>query len=161
MEPMTRRDIIKSYEASRARVFVYMAETLIEHLGEDEGRKAIHETVWEMSRDSGLEARMSYEERGVENTWRNHRDENGPVYALAWVGGVAVDEPDLKVVEYSYCPLGDAFTEMGTRAEELGDIYCGVTDDAFWHGFNPAWTVIREKTFSRDGLCRLVWRRQE
>jgi hypothetical protein len=113
-----------------------------------------------MSRDSGLEARRSYEERGVENTWRNHRDINGPVYALAWVGGVTVDEPDLKVVEYSYCPLGAAFAEMGARAEELGDIYCGVTDDAFWEGFNPEWTVTREKTFSGDGLCRLVWRRR-
>ena len=161
MEPISRGDIIKSYEASRGKVFAYMAEALIESLGEDEGRRVIRETVRDMSRDSGEKARRSYEERGVENTWRNHRDENGPVYALAWVGGVAVDEPDLKVVEYSYCPLGDAFVEMGPRAEELGDIYCGVTDDAFWEGFNPEWTVTREKTFSADGLCRLVWRRRE
>ena len=28
MEPMTRRDIIETYEASRAKVFVYMAEAL-------------------------------------------------------------------------------------------------------------------------------------
>jgi len=42
-----------------------------------------------------------------------------------------------------------------------GDIYCGVTDDAFWQGFNPVWTVTREKTFSGDSLCRLVWRRRE
>jgi hypothetical protein len=157
MEPMSRRDIIKLYEASRAKMFVYMAEALIEHLGEDEGRRVTRETVREMCRDSGEEARRSYEARGVENTWRNHRDENGPVYALAWEGGVAVDEPDVKVVEYSYCPLGDAFAELGERAEELGDIYCGVTDDAFWEGFNPAWKVTREKTFSGDGICRLVW----
>ena len=83
------------------------------------------------------------------------------MYALAWEGGVALDEPDMKVIEYSYCPLGDAFAELGERAEELGDIYCGVTDDAFWQGFNPVWTVTREKTFSGDGLCRLVWKRRE
>ena len=161
MEPMTRRDIIETYEASRAKVFVYMAEALIEHLGEEEGRKVIRETVREMSRDSGEKARRSYEAKGVENTWRNHRDENGPLYALAWEGGVTLDEPNTKVVEYSYCPLGDAFTELGRRAEALGGIYCGVTDDAFWQGFNPAWTVTREKTFSGDGHCRLVWRRRE
>jgi hypothetical protein len=161
MEPLSRGDIIKGFEASRAKVFVYMAEALIKHLGEKEGRKVILETVWEMSRDSGERARKSYEALGVENTWRNHRDENGPLYALAWEGGVVLDEPDTKVVEYSYCPLGDAFAELGERAEELGDIYCGVTDDAFWQGFNPAWTVTREKTFSGDGLCRLVWRRRE
>jgi hypothetical protein len=161
MEQITRGDVIKSYEASRAKLFVYMAEALIERLGEEEGRRVIHETVREMSRDSGEKARDSYEARGVENTWRNHRDENGPVYALAWMGGVALDEPDVKVVEYSYCPLGAAFAELGRRAEELGDIYCGVTDDAFWQGFNPAWTVTREKTFNRDGICRLVWRKRE
>ncbi|MBN2336277.1 L-2-amino-thiazoline-4-carboxylic acid hydrolase [Candidatus Bathyarchaeota archaeon] len=160
MEPLSRRDIIKGFEASRAKVFVYMAETLIERLGEDEGREAARDAVWEMSRDSGEDARKSYEDRGVENTWRNHRDENGLLYALAWDGGVVVDEPDVKVVEYSYCPLGDGFARLGARAEELGDIYCGVTDDAFWAGFNPAWTVTREKTFSRDGVCRLVWRRR-
>jgi hypothetical protein len=160
MEPITRGDLIKSYEASRAKVFVYMAEALIDRLGEDEGRKVIRETVREISRDSGEKARSSYEARGIENTWRNHRDENGPIYALAWEGGVALDEPNVKVVEYSYCPLGDAFAELGDRAEEIGDIYCGVTDDAFWQGFNPAWTVTREKSFSRDSLCRLVWRRR-
>ena len=158
---MSRGDIIKGFEASRAKVFVYLAEALIEHLGEEEGRRVVREKVREMSRDSGLKARRSYENRGAENTWRNHRDENGPLYALAWEGGVTEDEPDRKVVEYSYCPLGDAFAELGGRAEELGDIYCGVTDDAFWAGFNPAWTVTREKTFSRDGVCRLVWRRRD
>jgi len=34
MEPITRGDIIKSYEASRAKVFVYMAEALIDRLGD-------------------------------------------------------------------------------------------------------------------------------
>ena len=104
MEPLSRGDIIKAYEASRAKVFVYMAEALIEHLGEDEGRKAIRETVRMMSRDSGLKTRKNYEARGVENTWRNHRDENGPLYALAWEGGVALDKPDTKVMEYNYSP---------------------------------------------------------
>ena len=161
MQPLSRGDIIKGFEASRARVFVYMAEALIEHLGEEKGREAVRDAVREMSRSSGEAARRGYEARGVENTWRNHRDENGPVYALAWEGGVVSDEPDVKVVEYSYCPLGEAFAEMGRRAEELGDIYCGLTDDAFWQGFNPGWTVTREKTFSGDGVCRLVWRRRK
>jgi hypothetical protein len=53
------------------------------------------------------------------------------------------------------------FARLGEKAEELGDIYCGVTDDAFWSGFNPEWRVTREKTFSRDDICRLVWRRKE
>jgi hypothetical protein len=65
MEPMTRRGIIKSYEASRAKVFVYMAETFIESLSEDEGKRVIRETVREMSRDSGEKARSSYDARGV------------------------------------------------------------------------------------------------
>lgn len=36
MEPLSRGDIIRGFEASRAKVFVYMAEALMEHLGEEE-----------------------------------------------------------------------------------------------------------------------------
>ena len=56
MAPMSRRDIIKLYEASRAKMFVYMAEALVERLGEDEGRRVIREMVREMCRDSGEKA---------------------------------------------------------------------------------------------------------
>jgi hypothetical protein len=97
----------------------------------------------------------------MENTWENHRAENGPVFEIAWIGGTVVNEPNLKVIEYSYCPLGDGFTRLGEKAEDFGDIYCCVTDDAFWAGFNPEWTVRREKTFSKDGMCRLAWRKRD
>ncbi len=147
------------FEAARARTFYYMAQALIDKLGEEHGKQVINDTVYEMSKASGEAARKSYKARGAENTWENHRAENGPVYSLAWKGGTVVNEPNLKVIEYTYCPYGSAFTRMGEKAEELGDIYCSVTDDAFWKGFNPEWRVKREKTFSSDGVCRLVWRR--
>ena len=152
-------DVIKGFEAARARTFTYMAEALIASLGEEKGRKAVEKAVISMSRGSGEQARSGYEAQGVPNTWRRHREANAPVYALAWVGGVTQDSPDRKVVEYTYCPLADGFKKLGERAEELGDIYCAEVDDAFWSGFNPEWTVTREKTFRSDGVCRLVWKR--
>lgn len=148
------------FEAARARTFVYMAEALINELGEERGKEVIRETVYRMSKERGESSRVSYEKRGVSNSWENHRAENGPVYSVAWIGGTTENTPDRKVIEYSYCPLGDAFTKMGEKAEELGDIYCELVDDAFWAGFNPEWPVKREKTFSRDGFCRLVWTRE-
>jgi hypothetical protein len=72
--------------------------------------------------------------------------------------GVVVDEPDLKIVEYSYCPLGDAFSKLGRNVEMLGDLFCSVTDNAFLSGFNPDWSITREKKFSKYGFCRLVWK---
>lgn len=147
------------FEAARAKTYLYMAQALIDELGEEKGRQVIQETIRKMSRNSGEVARKGYEARGLGNTWENHRAENGPIYAVAWVGGTIVDEPNLKIIEYEYCPLGAAFKNMGEEAESLGDIYCGVTDDAFWSGFNPEWRVVREKTFSRDKVCRLVWHR--
>jgi len=35
MEPLSRGGLIKAYEASRAKVYVYMAEALINHLGDE------------------------------------------------------------------------------------------------------------------------------
>jgi len=147
------------FEAARAKTFIYMAQALIDELGEEKGKQVIKETVWKMSRSSGEAAKKSYESRGIENTWENHRAENGPVYEVAWIGGPIINEPDMKVIEYSYCPIGATFGRMGEDAEKLGDIYCGVTDDAFWSGFNPEWRVVREKSFSKDGVCRITWRR--
>jgi hypothetical protein len=158
---MEKRDIIQGFEAARAKTFVFMAQAIIEELGEEEGKKKVLETVWKMSKSSGEAARDSYLERCVEPSWRNHRESNGPVYALAWDGGVIVNEDELKVVEYSFCPLGDAFSKLGKNGEMLGDLYCSVTDNAFWSGFNPDWVVVREKSFSKDGVCRLIWKRSK
>lgn len=159
MSQPSPREVMIGFEAARAKTFVSMAQALMDELGEEKGKQVIRETVWRMSQSSGEAAKKGYEARGVENTWENHREENGPIYEVAWIGGTVVNEPNLKVIEYSYCPLGAAFSRMGEDAEKLGDIYCCVTDDAFWSGFNPEWRVVREKTFSKDGVCRLVWRR--
>lgn len=159
MSKPSPREIMDGFEAARAKTFFHMAKALMDELGEEKGRQVIRDTVWKMSKTSGETARRRYEEKGVENTWENHRAENGPVYSVAWIGGTIVNEPKKKVIEYSYCPFGSAFSRMGKDAEKIGDIYCGVTDDAFWSGFNPEWRVNREKTFSKDGICRLVWTR--
>ena len=159
MSKPSPREIMDGFEASRAKTFFYMAQALIDELGEEKGREVIRDTVWKMSKNSGEATRKRYQENGIENTWENHRAENGPVYAVAWIGGTIINEPKKKVIEYTHCPFGVAFTRMGKDAEELGDIYCSVTDDAFWSGFNPEWRVTREKTYSKDGICRLVWTR--
>lgn len=161
MSQPSPKEIMDGFEASRAKTFVYMAQALIDELGEERGKQVIRDTVLKMSRSSGEAARKSFMSRGEENTWENHRAANGPVYEVAWIGGTMINEPNLKIIEYSYCPLGAGFGVLGEIAEELGDIYCGITDDAFWSGFNPEWRVTREKTFSRDGVCRIVWRRKD
>ncbi len=157
---MDKREIIQGFEAARAKTFFYMAQALIDELGEVEGRKKIIETVRMLSKSSGEKTRANFIERGLEPSWENHRESNDQLYSLAWDGGVMVDEPDFKIVEYSYCPLGDAFEKLGRSAEELGNLYCSVTDNAFWSSFNPEWIVIREKSLSKDGVCRLVWQKR-
>jgi hypothetical protein len=159
MEEATCGEYLRGFEAARAKMFVYFARVLIEKHGEA-GKGLVALTVREMSRDSGVKTRRRLEEQGLENTWENHRAMNDPVYRLAWEGGVVKKGEHEIIIEYSYCPLADGFRKLGPEAEELGDIYCYETDDAFWEGYNPEWTVTREKTFARDGFCRLVWRRK-
>ena len=74
------------FEASRAKTFAYMAQEIIDELGEERGKQVIRDTVWKMSKSSGEAARRGYEKRGEANTWENHRAANGPVYQVAWVG---------------------------------------------------------------------------
>jgi hypothetical protein len=159
MSQLSPKEIMDGFEAARAKTFVYMAQALIDELDADRGKQVIRDTVRRMSKSSGEAARKRYESEEIENTWENHRAENEPIYEVAWIGGTIFNEPDMKVIEYTYCPLGAAFSRMGKEAEKLGDIYCSVTDDAFWSGFNPEWSVKREKTFSKEGVCRLVWRK--
>jgi hypothetical protein len=156
---ISNREIINGFEGARAKTFIYMAKALIRELDNDKARRVIRDTVFDMSKASGEASRESYFMQGIENTWQNHRDLNGPIYEVAWEGGITVDRSDFKVVEYSYCPLAAGFERLGEEAEELGDIYCEVTDKAFWEGFNPEWSVTREKKISEDGVCRLVWRK--
>ena len=148
MHARSPKEIIDGFEASRAKTFAYMAQAIIDELGEERGKQVIQDTVWKMSKSSGEAAQKSYEKSGEANTWENHRAANGPVYQVAWVGGTVEDKPDLKVIEYSYCPLGMGFVKLGEKAGELGDIYCSVTDDAFWFGFNARANKITSRWHS-------------
>lgn len=150
-------EILKGFEAARAKMFIYFASTIVEKMGKD-GEGLVKQIVRDMSKSSGENLRRFFKDQGIENTWWNHRKHNGPVYDLAWEGGIVSDEPNEKIIEYTYCPLADGFKKLGQKAEMLGDLYCNETDNAFWEGYNPEWEVSREKTFLRDGFCRLVWR---
>ena len=60
MSKPSPREIMDGFEASRAKTFFYMAQALIDELGEEKGRQVIRDTVWKMSKTSGrtIEPRM-------------------------------------------------------------------------------------------------------
>ena len=63
MSQPSPREIMDGFEAARARTFIYMAQAMIDELGEERGKQLIHDTIWKMSKDSGESARILYEKK--------------------------------------------------------------------------------------------------
>ena len=120
------------------------------------------EIVRTFAEEMGRAIRKRLEAESLENTPENYWAEPNPI-ALYWrpSGGGYVERSETRIVkEFTFCPVNDGFKALGPAAEELGEVYCDMADEAVWAGFNPDWEVTREKTFVRDGVCRLVWTRK-
>jgi hypothetical protein len=147
-------------EHSAASIIYFAFRKLIEKYG-DEGQALAKEITWDWGKHYGTLIREELEKAGLENTPDNYWVEPNPI-ALYWKpkGGGFVKRTDKEIIkEFTYCPLNDGFKQLGPEAEKIGDIYCNDVDKAVWKYFNPDWKVEREKSFTKDGVCRLSWRR--
>ena len=50
MSQLSPKEIMDGFEASRAKTFAYMAQEIIDELGEERGKQVIRDTVWKMSK---------------------------------------------------------------------------------------------------------------
>jgi hypothetical protein len=152
-----KKFIIGSSHQNALTVY-HFAKKILELHGE-KGEEIVKDIVWEMGRTLGRLRAKQLEEEGLENNPDNYWREPSAI-TLAWKGGFVKRDPDEIIKEFSYCPASDGFKRLGPEAEKIGELYCELIDKTVWAGFNPDWEVTREKNFTKDGCCRLVWKKK-
>ena len=152
------RKWIRESEYGRSKGIFYLAKGIIEELGEEKGTALVIEQVMEMGRFTGERRRKAFEDKGLENSFRNISNRADPeksVYSFAWVGGPVSSSDEERVVEWSYCPIAEGFKVFGESGVKIGELYCNNIDNAIIQGFNPDYECVRESSLNLDGLCRL------
>ena len=152
------RKWIQEKEYGRATGIYYMAQGIIQELGEEEGTRLIVQQIRKMGDLMGKSMRKRLENDGLENSLENRiklvkSSENST--NLAW-DRVSLDESENGfMVKFSYCPIAAGFKQHGEDGVKIGEIFCSNIDDAVSQGYNPKLSCVRETSLNRDGLCTL------
>lgn len=116
-----------------ALLYYYFAKTLVDELGEEEGKRLIAKAIWAYGEHCGRAVREGVEAQGLPPTHENY-SKAPDLPKLGWeTGSVTLDDGEQRPI-VTYCPLAAVWQELG--AEELGRMYCFV-DQAKQHAYNP------------------------
>ena len=126
-------------------LFYHFAKTLVNELGDEEGKRLILETIRSYGSERGKAIREKVENAGLELTMENFAKFSD----LPASGWEHTDEGT------SYCCYAEAWMDRGV--EDLGKLYCKV-DFALIEAFNPE---IRAKRVGSildgDPCCKVVF----
>ncbi len=129
----------------------YFSLTLVEELGEEEGKRLIKKAIWAYGEHCGRKVREGVEAMNLPLTDENYgKVRDLPKYG--WESGT-ITTPDGEIRPIvSFCPLADTFKELGPRGEELGRLYCYV-DQAKYEAYNPEVEFIHAQNVLDDDPC--------
>jgi predicted ArsR family transcriptional regulator len=141
-----------------ALLYYYYAKTLVEELGEEEGKRLIAKAIWAYGEHCGRAVREGVESMGLPPT-----DENFGKVAdlpkLGWEASTITLPNGEKRPIVTYCPLAAVWEELG--AQELGRMYCYV-DQAKYHAYNPDYEFTHTKNvLDGDDCCEYCIRRKD
>jgi len=154
----TVRKWICEREYGRATGIYYMAQGILDELGEVEGTRLIIQQIRKMGNKMGESMKIRLEKEGLENSLENRvklieSSENST--NIAW-DRVSLDvSEDEFVVKFSYCPIASGFKHHGEEGIKIGELFCSNIDDAVSQGYNPKLSCLRETSLNRDGVCTL------
>jgi nitroreductase len=138
-----------------AVLFHAFSTTLVDELGDGQGRALIEKAVEAYGRRVGADAAERAREKGNVLTLENFEDD---LPDGAWrVEPVVVDGEER--VRVHHCPLAAEWMAWGDPA--LARLYCGV-DQAKMLGFNPEYEYVHVRNLlDGDPYCELVMRRRK
>lgn len=128
-----------------AELYYFMAQELIDRLGEEEGRKAVRHAVTRFGEARVEQMKEEAAERGLElnaATYATVRDMPG----ISWE-----KDPD-NPTDVIYCPMYDMWEQLG--AQDIGALYCEI-DDVLFRSFHVDYERPLCKT-SGDSCCRFL-----
>ena len=149
---------IKGSESGRAAGIYWLAQGMIDHLGEEEGMELFIKQIYKMGAHWAKLRLQALEEEGGENTLvRNILDNASDymVYSFAWEGELKEYSEHEGVFEWTSCPIAAGFKSFGPKGVEIGEVFCKHIDNAHIQTYNPKYECVRESSLNKDGLCRL------
>lgn len=130
------------------------AETLIEELGEKEGKRLIMKAIKDYGARIGEKVRAQVAAHGLGPDPANYT-EDLPLYGM-YDNTELVEVNGEKRVRIHGCVMGRLWSELGKS--DLGCLYCYV-DPAKYMTFNPDFKLVHTKAVTRgDEYCELVVR---
>ena len=121
-------------------LYYHFAKTLVEELGEEEGKRLILKAVRSYGHERGLKIKEEVQKRGLELTVENYK-KFSDLPPLGW---------DVKAGKLVYCSYAQPWIEKG--AEDLGNLYCEV-DIALYEAYNPTIKIERLKSVLTGHEC--------
>ena len=121
-------------------LYYHFAKTLVEELGEEEGKRLILKAVRSYGYERGRKTKEEVQKRGLGLTVENF-SKFGDLPSLGW---------DAEAGKVVYCPYAQPWLEKG--AEDLGILYCEV-DIAKYKAYNPEIEVERLKSVLKGHEC--------
>jgi hypothetical protein len=136
-----------------ALLYYHFARTLIDELGDEEGKRLIAKAVWAYGEHCGTVVREGVEAMGLPPTDENF-NKVADLPHVGWdISSLTADNGETHPIA-TYCPLAAVWQELG--AEELGRMYCMV-DQAKYHAYNPDYEYIHARNvLDGDAYCEFV-----
>jgi hypothetical protein len=140
-----------------ALLHYFFSKTIIDRLGEEEGKKLISEAIWAYGNYCGESVRKKAEEMGLPLTDENfEKVPDLPEYG--WdTEMISMEDGETRPIA-SYCPIAASIKELGSDAEKIGRLYCYV-DQAKYNAYNPDIEFIHSKNIlDGDPYCEFLVR---
>ncbi len=132
-----------------ALLYYHTAEVLTDTLGEEEGKKLLHEIIKRYGHESGAVTRARVEELGLPLTAENFNI-GSDLPKWGWESDRVVCEDGVERARITYCPLAEVWREKGS--EQLGRIYCYV-DQAKYDAYNGIKCKHQRNVLDGDDCC--------
>jgi hypothetical protein len=143
-----------------ALLYYYFAKTLVDELGEEEGRRLIAKAVWAYGEHCGNAVRKGVEAMGlppVDENFGRVRD----LPSAGWETSTVTHADGRQNPIAAYCPLAAVWQALGAEAVALGRLYCTV-DQAKYNAYNPEYEFIHARNvLDGDEYCEFVVKKKE
>ncbi len=138
-----------------ALLYLSFARTLVDTLGEEQGRELITAAMRDYGTRIGRATRARVESMGLEPTPENF-NKGSDLSPLGFDAGVANVDGEMRRRVFG-CVLAEVWREYGE--EKLADLYC-LVDPAKTEAYNPDYTLVHtRKVLWGDECCEMATRR--
>ncbi len=141
-----------------ALFYHFVAQTLIEELGEEKAEDLIKRAIWSYGTHIGEVKRDQALEKGLGLACANLvRIPDLPSKGWEFKSLEMLSEDEMQA-EATLCPIAKVFLEMKTP---LARLYC-LVDQAQTEGFNPELECVHEQNvLDGDEVCKLVFKKKD